>query len=422
MNLEMYSGELSNFTCPLCGRPLAGDEYQKAIEKLEKKVAETYNEQAKKTAQEADRRIKEIEAKHKKEIENLRLEFDRQQTMVREQLEKSYKRQLDMLDKHYKKLERDSQRKSLDQEKKLKAQYQKELQEKERQIKQLSKERERLRKLGYDEAMAEREAEIQKLKAEISTKEIQLKRFQSEVDDLKKQLTQSQSELKGEAGEIDLFSKLSEAFQHDLIIRQHRGTESGDLIHRIRVNGVTLDTPIVYDNKQAEIVTKKDIEKGQKYKEIHNTSYVFIVSTNLPKRDVPNGLFGEREGVFLIHPSVLIEVIRTVRAAIVEIHMQTQGAKNREAKEFKNTLEKLNRVYKTMAKLQDAEERAHGRLWKDRKELQSKIAQIYGEIASGIGSIIQDKEPMHELLEHKEEIQVVMHRNKKKKVFDSPQQ
>lgn len=155
------------------------------------------------------------------------------------------------------------------------------------------------------------------------------------------------------------------------------------------LDGDTVGVPIVYDNKQAETVTKKDIEKGQKYKEIYNTSYVFIVSTNLPKRDVPNGLFGEREGVFLIHPSVLVEVVRTVRAAMVEIYMQTQGAKNREAKEsklydyirgqeFRDTLERLNRVYQTMARLQDMEERAHGRLWKERRILQSKIGQFTG--------------------------------------------
>jgi hypothetical protein len=81
---------------------------------------------------------------------------------------------------------------------------------------------------------------------------------------MKKQLVQSQSELKGEAGEIDLYFNLTQAFQQDFFTRQKRGTSMGDIVQRIRTAAGTIETPIVYDNKQADAVTNKDIEKAKK--------------------------------------------------------------------------------------------------------------------------------------------------------------
>jgi CRISPR/Cas system CSM-associated protein Csm4 (group 5 of RAMP superfamily) len=44
------------------------------------------------------------------------------------------------------------------------------------------------------------------------------------------------------------------------------------------------------------------------------------------------------------------------------------------------------------------EEKAHERLWNGRKELQSQINQTYTKISSGIETIIEEKQPMEELI------------------------
>ena len=114
---------------------------------------------------------------------------------------------------------------------------------------------------------------------------------------------------------------LTEAFQEeeDYFERSKRGTAMGDIIHYIKTPNGILETKIVYDNKSASTVTNQDIEKGQRYKKIHNTNYVIIVSSNLPKREVKNGLYGQKDGIVLVHPDIVVEVVKQIRQGIIKI-------------------------------------------------------------------------------------------------------
>jgi hypothetical protein len=277
----------------------------------------------------------------------------------------------------------------------------------------LKREQARLKKLAFNEGKAKAEVETAKLRNNVKERDLQIERFKRDTEELKKQLQQSQSELKGEVGEIDLYSNLTQAFQQDFFTRQKRGTAMGDIVQRIRTASASLETPIVYDNKQADSVTNKDIEKAKRYKDVHATDYVIIVSRNLPKKDVKNGLFGEKEGILLCHPSIVVDVAKQIRRAIIEICKQTESRKDRENKEsklydyirsseFAGTVEKLHDIYQKAADLQDSEEKAHGRLWKERRRLQSQINDAYVGISNGIDCIIQEQLPMQELVKGSE--------------------
>jgi hypothetical protein len=402
---------LQEYKCPLCGKILAGDEYNRAMEKLRKKVAETYDEQTNRTKQEYEQQLQEITRTHKVEIENLKKGSEEQRRTFQKELEQSYKEQIAQLKKTYDQLSEENRTQFNNLKKELHASHKKELQEKEEQLKKIRKDQENLRKLAFEQGVAESQMNIEKLKSNVQERDIQIKRFQEEIDILKKKLTQSQAELKGEAGEIDLYVVLQQEFPDDHFKRQKRGTASGDIIQQIRTATMTLETPIVYDNKQVDTVTKKDIEKAKNYKKIHKTDYVIIVSRNLPKRHVENGLYGEREGILLAHPSIIVEVAKQIRKAIIEICKQTKSTKDREAKEsklydyirsqeFARTVGKLFEIYQKMSQLQDREEKAHGRLWKERKILQSKLNQVHVDISNGVDSIIQDTLPLHEFIEN----------------------
>ena len=154
---------------------------------------------------------------------------------------------------------------------------------------------------------------MSKLQNDVKERDLQIERFRRGTRSLKKQLQQSQSELKGEVGEIDLYFNLTQAFQNDSFKREKRGTSMGDVVQYIRSSNTLLEMPIVYDNKQAESVTAKDIEKAQKYKQMHRTDYVIIVSRNLPNKDIKNGLYGEKEGVLLCHPCIVVDVARRLK-------------------------------------------------------------------------------------------------------------
>jgi hypothetical protein len=399
---------LEDFKCPLCGKPLASDEYQDAIKKLERKVAETYNAKTEQSKQEYEQKIKKLTVEHEADVKNLKNVYEGQQGTLKKELQKLYGKQLTDLKKTFGEITRKNQKEFIALKKTLDDEHKKELLKKDKQLTEIRKGQSRLKKLAIEEAKTEAGAEIGRLKNDVTERDLQINRFKNEVDDLKKQLSQSQAELKGAAGEIDLYATLCQAFPDDYIRRQKRGTVSGDLVQRIRTPSRTLVTPIVYDNKQSERVTKKDIEKAKHYKKVHTTEYVIIVSSNLPKKDIKNGLCGEKEGILLAHPSIVVEVSRQIRKAIIEISRQSESKKDRETKEsklydyvksqdFASTIEKIYGIHQKMTELQDREEKAHERLWRERKELQSQINQTYVAISNGIDTIIQQRLPMEEL-------------------------
>jgi hypothetical protein len=406
--------ELTEFKCPLCHTSLASADYYRAIDELKKKVAETYGEEYKKAKQEHEQKLRQIDSSHKEKIVELKRDYDEKTKTLQKEMDDLYKKQLTDLKKTYEKINKDNQQQFSILEKKLRTEGKRELQEKEKQLAEMKKEQNRLKKLAFDEGKANADIEMAKLKNDVRERDIQIQRFQHEIDELKKKLVQSQSELTGEAGEKDLYFNLTQAFQEDFFTRQKRGTSMGDIVQRIRTAAGTIETPIVYDNKQADAVTNKDIEKAKKYKDVHMTDYVIIVSRNLPKKEVKNGLFGEKEGVLLCHPCIVVEVAKQIRRAVIEISKQSESKKDREAKEsklydyirsqeFASTVEKLHNVYQRMADLQDHEEKAHGKLWKERKKLQLQINDAYVGISNGVDCIIQEKLPMQELVERDED-------------------
>lgn len=471
LEISSLKSDLPEYKCPLCQSPLESENYQKAIDVLKKKVSETYSEENKKALQDFEQKLQSANKTHQEETAALLLKFQQQEEAHKTQIadvkasieernqaiqkekEESFKLQLSELKKFYDQQNKDTQanfkvleeqvkaqckkdlvekdrqlaelRKTYDKlgkdnqknfaalEKKLKAESKKALLEKEKELSNLRKEQARIEKLAFEKGKTNADLDMKKLENDIKERDLQIERFKRDADDLKKQLQQSQSELKGEIGEIDLYSNLTQAFSQDFFTRQKRGTSMGDIVQKIRTQSASLETPIVYDNKQAQSVTAKDLEKAKKYKEIHGTEYVIIVSSNLPKKDVKNGLFGEKEGVLLCHPCIVVDVARQIRRAIIEISKQSESKKDRESKEsklydyirsteFASTVEKLHDVYQRSADLQDNEERAHSRLWKERKKLQSQINDVYSGICTGVDCIIQEKLPMQDLLADKE--------------------
>ena len=427
--------------CPLCGKPLATDEYERAVSEMEDRIRQRYSQDLEAEHEAAARKAKESEERHGAEVERLRAEHERttaqlQKSMEEGQtkqiasLEKQYNRmtaqsskQIASLEKQYNRMTAQSSKQIASLEKRLKEQHRKELAardrqaaavekrsrdehrrevaERDRQIRDLKKLQAGSKKAAAEEARANFDSERRKLHEDLLAKDVQLQRFKGEVGQLEEQLRQSQSELKGEAGELDLYAALAAAFPDDHIKRQKRGTSSGDLIQRIRSKSGFLDTLIVYDNKSAATVTKADIAKAQKYKSVHNTEYVIVVSGSLPKRSVPNGLVGEKDGILLVHPSIIAEVARQIRSGIIEVSRYSLGGADRDSKqarlydyvistEFASTIEAIAAVLEQAAALQSKEERDHQTLWKSRKALHERLARLYSDVSSGIESITHD--------------------------------
>jgi hypothetical protein len=399
--------KLSSQKCPLCSKSLASKEYKQAISQLEEKLEKNFEKKNESQKESYALELEKIKDQHEDELSESHQSHKEQLAKIRGEVEESYELQSKEMKKNYDTLTKQSQKISEqneqqyeDLEKQLQLSHKKELAEKSKEITHLEQQQKVYKKAANEKAAASFEAKGRELEQKLSEKDIQLSRFSNEVESLKKQLTQSQSELKGEAGELDLLARLKEVFPNDYFRRQKRGTSSGDIMHQIRENGKSLDIPIVYDNKAAKTVTKKDIEKAKKYQKIHGTDYVIIVSANLPKNSVPNGHYGTRDGILLVHPSLVTEVTKQIRTAIIEISKLRLSSKDQKSKqtqlyeyvmssEFSRIIEEFSVIYEKLYKLQSKEEKDHQTLWKSRNHEVDKLVKLSNDFGSGIESITQ---------------------------------
>ena len=366
--------DVTGLKCPLCNNSLTRDDYQMAKREMEKQANSRAEDRLKAEAESHRSRLEEMQEDHKNSLarqrEDLqathnnfiedvkrdrnaqiqdikkehgqkeakaRREADAKARKLRAELEKAAKesarelksQERSMRQAHAAEISaRDKKLKSM--EKSIHSQYSRDLTEKAQQIRKLEQEINRVEKAAESRARTAMNGEIEMQKkihmGEISTRDLkiqekntQLERAGKELDDMKRKLEQSQPELRGEAGERDLRNRLTEAFPDDHIKRQKRGTVSSDLIQHIRLPSGKFGMPIVYDNKAGGTYTKADIKKAAGYKRTHGTEYSLIVSANPMKRTVPNGLLWEVDGVIVVHPSIVVEVARTIREGIVKI-------------------------------------------------------------------------------------------------------
>ena len=160
--------------------------------------------------------------------------------------------------------------------------------------------------------------------------------------------------------------------------------------------------PIVYDNKAGGTYTKADIKKAAGYKRTHGTEYSLIVSANPMKRTVPNGLLGEVDGVIVVHPSIVVEVARTIREGIVKIARMDASQHDQDAKqsrlyqyiighEFTEVMKSLGVADREMDEIQTKEERDHKTLWDRRKAVVARQRKAYTDLSGGIEAIIESE-------------------------------
>jgi hypothetical protein len=158
----------------------------------------------------------------------------------------------------------------------------------------------------------------------------------NQVEKLQKALDSVPPELRGTAGEIVLFDHLHDAFPKDEFMLKKVGVKMADVIQMVVLeNGEKLAPPIAWDKKtDKDKVSKDDIEKAKSYKIIHNTDLSIIVTKGITEKDSNNTLIGTREGILLVHPSIVVEICKLLRSFIIEMakHRSNDGRASKQAK------------------------------------------------------------------------------------------
>lgn len=391
--------ELADFPewkCPYCGKFLTNDEYNHAIEGFRVRAEQEYKEQRRKDIQYFEEQKRKLIEKNQEEMDNLTKYHNKHSTKILEELKTSYNEQMENLKKSYEELSKQRQEDFKESLSQNIAEYEHELYQKDKRLQELENGLDNFRTRATDEAKTSARNEIRE-------RDTQIDRLKKKVDELGKQLSQTQSELKGEAAEVNLLRILQDEFRDkgDHFEKETRGSCGADIIQQIMIPpGELLENKIAYDNKESTNITKQDIEKAKKDKDRLRTDYFIIVSRNLPKRDCKDGLYGEKEGILLVHPDIIVAVAWIIRKAIIEISKEATSKQDLETKqskiydyvrgrEFNSQIESICEAHKKLFDLQDKERKDHETTWKKREELHKQLRDVHIRLRSGIDVIIQ---------------------------------
>lgn len=373
-----------------------------------------------------DAQLQNAKKEKASEISRAKKESDSLIQKLRTEIRQSAKTREKQMAKLEKEMKQDHQRVVASKDKKISTlkkeismQYSGDLKIKNKEIAQLRKDLNNAKTTAKNMARLDMEAQIEQQKrtyenrldeqaSEIKEKDLMLERAKQELDTVKGKLQQKQPELQGEVGERDLLRLLEEAFPRDRFERQRRGTASSDLIQHVQLPSGRLGMPIVYDNKAGGRYSKADIQKAAAYKRTHSTEYSLIVSSK-PQKAVRNGLLGEVDGVIVVHPSIVVEVAKTIREGILKIERVSVSQNDKDAKqarlykyvvghEFAEVMRSLESADKEMDELQSSEEKNHKTLWDRRKSVVAKQRKAHIDLSGGIDAIIQSgvlEEPAH---------------------------
>ncbi len=139
-------------------------------------------------------------------------------------------------------------------------------------------------------------------------------------------------------------------------------------------NGEKIAFPIVWDRKRPDKVNPKDISKAKNYKTKHNTDYsVIVTETGITTKDSHNTVFGMREGIYLVHPTAVVDIAKIFRSFIIDKAKQTSSNIDRtkqarlyeylKSSEYGRAIETMREAKMKLVDLDRKEQKYHNETW-----------------------------------------------------------
>ena len=252
----------------------------------------------------------------------------------------------------------------------------------------------------------EKEFELQHNRIEADNKKLM-----DQVEKLQKTLDNIPPELRGTAGEFVLIDELKNEFRTDEILPKKPGVPMADVVQIIVTEaGERISTPIVYDKKMGDSVTKSDLVKAKNYKIVHKTDYSIIVTSDIKSNNRHKYFTEERQGILLVHPLAVVDMAKRIRSFLIETSRQTRNNAGRDSKqaklydyftspEYSRDLRIKLEAKSNLDEIQRNEEEYHRKVWNKRKEfidkwfeLDRKNERIISDITTTESEICRKKE------------------------------
>lgn len=293
-----------------------------------------------------------------------------------------------------------------DNEEKLKAARQKELEflQREQEMKNKEAELELSVQRRLQEERSKLSDEIRKMEEEKSVNrdreyQLKLREMEKQLDDQKKlaeemrrKAEQGSMQLQGEVQELVLEELLKSSFPFDQISEVGKGVKGADCIQTVRNKMAQECGRIIFESKRTNNFSNEWIEKLKADMRSQQADIAVLVTQALP-RDLSG--FGERDGIWICSFKDVVPIVHLIREGLIRVQAVARNQENKGDKmhllynyltstEFSEQWKAISEGFLSMKMSIQKERDAMERLWKSREKQLEKIllnaAHIKGSV------------------------------------------
>ena len=406
----------TNIKCPNCATEFDVQDVLSAD--VEQKIKQQYDKQLQQSVSQLNNEKKKLEEdrlnfEEKRRRENELFQQKLQQEKIK--LENELQQQLrKSIGEDYDNQMRQMKRNMEENEEKLRAARQKELEflKKEQELKNREQELEiqiqkklleersyltqQIRKEEYDRTL------IKETEYQLKVKELekQLEDQRKLAEEMKRKAEQGSMQLQGEAQELLLEEILKDNFPFDSITEVGKGVEGADCIQTVR-NHLGMDCgKIIFESKRTKTFNNLWIDKLKTDRRNKQADVAILVSQVYPK---DMGCFGQRDGVWICSFSEVVAVTHALRHTIISVADTKKAEENKGEKmqmlygyltgvEFRQQIEAIVEGFLAMKNSISRERLQMEKLWKEREKQLEKVlfstSGLYGSIKGIAGTSI----------------------------------
>jgi len=250
---------------------------------------------------------------------------------------------------------------------------------------------------------AKKEVEEQ-LKLKVAEKEQTISSMQKQIEDLKRRAEQGSQQLQGEVQELRIEEALKAKFPMDTIEPVPKGEHGGDTLQRVRGPLGQICGTILWESKRTKNWSDSWLAKLRDDQRTAKAELAIIVSQVLPKSVET---FDQVEGVWVIHPKVVLPVAAAIRQTIIEVACVRQASEGQQTKmelvyqyltgpRFRQRVQAIVEAFSSMREDLDKERKAIMKQWAKRDEQIERVmgatVGMYGDLQGIAGKTLQEIE------------------------------
>ncbi len=150
----------------------------------------------------------------------------------------------------------------------------------------------------------------------LAEKDKHLEQVNAKLEEMKRQMESRSQQMQGELEELNVYSRLLEAFPHDEVIRTERGRNGADIELRVKSPSGKVAGIVLIEVKDTQSFDRKWPVKLKADMQTHQAVTGVIVSRTLPA-DIET--FSQRDGVWISQIDVVVPLLSALRCEVLGI-------------------------------------------------------------------------------------------------------